>query len=238
MSTRIPVRPSDPISLFEIVRAIRESPIFFIFWFLLIFALVIVTYLLLPRKYMSDGRLFVQVGRSSVGASPDATQGVLSLQDSRETEVKSVVAMLQSRELAGRVVDEVGAERIIDSASMFNDVLGWLPSMPLSSSASNDGELSAEEVDEIKLRNKAVKKLMKKLAFEHEKTTTVVTIAASMQNPYLARDVVDAYLKQYQMMHVELNKRQSSDGFFDSQFKVYEQPVSYTHLTLPTIYSV
>lgn len=223
MSTRIPVRPSDPISLFEIVRAIRESPIFFIFWFLLIFALVIVTYLLLPRKYMSDGRLFVQVGRSSVGASPDATQGVLSLQDSRETEVKSVVAMLQSRELAGRVVDEVGAERIIDSASMFNDVLGWLPSMPLSSSASNDGELSAEEVDEIKLRNKAVKKLMKKLAFEHEKTTTVVTIAASMQNPYLARDVVDAYLKQYQMMHVELNKRQSSDGFFDSQFKVYEQ---------------
>ena len=225
MSTSIPSSPSDPISLFEIARAIRTSPRFFAFWFLTIFALIAATYFLLPRKYMSDGRLFVQVGRSSVGATPDASQGMLSLQDSRETEIKSVVAMLGSREIAERVVDEVGAERILESGSKVGKLLKWLPSLSLSSGVKSDGrsELSAEEIDEIKLRNKAVKTLMKKLAFEHEKTTTVVTIAASMQTPFLARDVVDAYLQQYQLMHVELNRKQSSNGFFDSQFKLYEK---------------
>ena len=225
MSTSIPTNPSDPISLFEIVRAIRTSPVFFAFWFFAIFALIAATYFLLPRKYMSDGRLFVQVGRSSVGSSPDATSGMLSLQDSRETEVKSVVAMLQSREIAERVVDEVGAERILARGSRIGKLMDSLPSISLSSGFSGDGqsEFSAEELDEINLRNKAVKTLMKKLAFEHEKTTTVVTIAASMQTPFLARDVVEAYLQQYQLMHVELNRRQSSDGFFDAQFKLYEK---------------
>ena len=218
--------PSEsPISIIEVIRSVRNSPIYFLFWLALLFSLVVLTYLVIPRKYFSDGKLYVQVGRSSVGTDPTTSSGTVSLQDSRETEVKSVVTMLQSREIAEAVVGRVGAERILEPASAIGKFLDSLPPIAISSGGPK-GELSEEEVDELKLTNRAVKKLLKNIVVEHEKKTTVVTIAAPMQDAFLARDVVNAYLESYKKKHVEINQRSASNNFFDTQFRHYDNQLS------------
>jgi len=194
-------------------------------WFLTLFTLVAATYLLLPRKYLSDGKLFVQVGRSSVGSSPSTSSGTVSLQDSRETEVKSVVTMIGSWDVAGRVADRIGVERILKPSSFLGEIIDNLPSISLSGTPSSDEDpsLSEEEVDKIKRRNMAIKELVENVDVEYEKKTTVITIATSLQSPFLARDVIDAYLDEYQKKHVEINHQASSGGFFDTQFQLYRE---------------
>ena len=68
-------------TVFDIVLAVFRSPVKFLFWFLFFFAFVVLAYLVVPRQYGSDGKLFVQVGRSSVGAAPTTSAGKVSLQD-------------------------------------------------------------------------------------------------------------------------------------------------------------
>ena len=116
----------SPISVFELINAVRRNPQYFFRWLLYLLAFVAVVYIIVPRKYFSDGKLFVQVGRSSVGTDPTTSSGTVSLQDSRETEVKSVVTMLESREIANSVVDRVGAERILKPVSLVGKLFDQL----------------------------------------------------------------------------------------------------------------
>ena len=47
----------------------------------------IALYKSLPRKYGSEGSLYVQVGRANIGLDPTTTSKPISIQDSRETEI-------------------------------------------------------------------------------------------------------------------------------------------------------
>ncbi len=219
--------PADSISLIEILRSVRKSPLYFFIWFVLLFGLVVAAYFLAPRQYLSDGKLFVQVGRSSVGTDPTTSSSTISLQDSRETEVKSVVAMLESREIAGLVADRVGVERILEPVSTIGKLLDSLPAIELSSGApGGDSELTSEEIEKIKRRNLAIKELLGEVEVEHGKKTTVITVAVSLQTPFLARDVINAYLYEYQKKHVEINRRSASDNFFSKQFVHFDEQLA------------
>ena len=66
-----------------------------------------------PNQYGSDGLFYVRLGRSAVAADPTAQASeTVSVQDSRAAEVASVTEMLMSREIADRVVRQVGAEQL------------------------------------------------------------------------------------------------------------------------------
>jgi uncharacterized protein involved in exopolysaccharide biosynthesis len=70
-------------------------------------ALVVIALVLCPRKYTSEARLFVRLGRESVTLDPTATAGgsVVSLSSNRESEINSVIEVLRSRSIIERVVD-------------------------------------------------------------------------------------------------------------------------------------
>lgn len=209
---------TQTFTVIDIVMAVFRSPIKFIFWFLVFFSLVVLAYLVVPRKYASDGKLFVQVGRSSVGASPTTSAATISLQDSRETEVKSVVDLLGSRKLAGSVADIVGVDRILEPHSAIGRFLDDLPELDLGTAVVDDSEtgLSDEEIDAINRRNKAIKSLMEEISLGHEKNTTVVSISVESSTPFLAKDIIQAYLDEYQKVHVDINTPQGG-GFYDQQ---------------------
>ena len=214
---------AQTFTIIDIVMAVFKSPIKFIFWFLVFFSLVVLAYLVVPREYGSDGKLFVQVGRSSLGAGPTTSAGTISLQDSRETEVKSVVDLLGSRELASKVVDIVGAERILKPNSEIGRFIDDLPSIELAGTVSEEGEteMTDEEIEELNRHNKAVKTLMEAIDLEHEKNTTVVSVGITAQTPFLAQEIVRSYLDEYQKTHVEVNTPQSG-RFFVKQLKSYK----------------
>lgn len=61
-----------------------------------------------PRKYTSEARLFVRLGRESVTLDPTATTGqVMTLNSSRESEINSVIEVLRSRSNIERVFDAI-----------------------------------------------------------------------------------------------------------------------------------
>ncbi len=67
-----------------------------------------------PKTYRSDSKLFVRLGRESVTLDPTATTGqVVSITESRESEMNSIYEMLHNRELYVAVALEVGPEEIL-----------------------------------------------------------------------------------------------------------------------------
>lgn len=213
-------------TVFDIALAVFRSPLKFLFWFLFFFAFVVLTYVLVPRQYGSDGKLFVQVGRSSVGAAPTTSAGKVSLQDSRQTEVKSVVGLLESRELADRVVEIVGVEKVLKPHSSIGRWLASLPQLNWGGGVSSeDTPFSNEDIKVINRRNKAIEELMQSLEIEHQKNTTVVSVGCKAQSPFLAQQITQAYLDEYQKKHVEVNTPQSG-GFFTAQLKLRQQELA------------
>ena len=221
---------TQTFTIVDIVMAIFRSPIKFILWFLVFFSLVFLAYLIVPRQYTSDGKLFVQVGRSSVGAGPTTPAGTVALQDSRETEIKSVVDLLGSRKLAGKVADIVGVERILKPRSVVGQYLDELELPNIGQGLAeveddDETELSEEELDAINRRNKAIKSLMSDLSLGHEKNTTVVSVSVKAPTPFLAKDIVEAYLDEYQKIHVDVNAPQGA-GFFKTQLRIHKEALA------------
>src|SRR5688572_23850611 len=69
---------------------------------------------LAERRYVSEAKLFVRLGRESVKLDPTATTGqTLDVHESRDGEINSLFELLGSRVILERIVDEVGVARIL-----------------------------------------------------------------------------------------------------------------------------
>src|SRR6476660_7243388 len=67
-----------------------------------------------PRKYKSESKLLVRVGRETVALDPTATTGqIMPISVSRESEVATVLEMLRSRVIVEKLVDEIGVKEIL-----------------------------------------------------------------------------------------------------------------------------
>ena len=75
---------------------------------------VLLLLIVLPRKYFSEAKLIVRVGRESVGLDPTVTTSqTLMLQKSQEEEINSALAVLSSRKIKELVVESLGVETIL-----------------------------------------------------------------------------------------------------------------------------
>src|SRR5437868_12124727 len=69
--------------------------------------------LAMPRSYYSEARLFVRFGRENQ-VDPTASGGqMVSLYESRESEINSLIEILRSRAILDRVVRELGPDCIL-----------------------------------------------------------------------------------------------------------------------------
>src|SRR4051812_46644660 len=98
---------------------------------LLVSVAVTLAYLsLAPRRFQSDAKLLVRIGRESIMLDPTATTGqYVAMAESRETELHGVEELLASRSLAEQIVDQFGAGVILEKRSgskSLGDRLAWL----------------------------------------------------------------------------------------------------------------
>ena len=88
-----------------------------ILFFLAAVVSVTVVTLLSPKIYRSEAKLLVRLGSESVTQDPTATTGqTVNVSQARASEIKSELAILQSQDLAEKLVDSIGwseAHRII-----------------------------------------------------------------------------------------------------------------------------
>lgn len=184
---------------------------------------VVAAFLIWPRKFASEGKLYVQLGRVATGISPSAGSSSISVQDTRENEVRSVVEIISSRAVIESVVDEVGAERILASS-----LDAWLPnvSLPIPDfGGSGDEKIAAEEYQRLKKRELAAKALEDAVTIHAKKKTSVISVYARSTSADLAREIVSSMFHHTRRVHLKIHAVDGSTLFFDEQFVEQENKV-------------
>ena len=220
----------NQITLTHILGALLRHKLRVLLVFSLIMILSVVLFVIWPRQFGSEGRLYVQLGRNNSGLDPTPGVKSISIQDSRETEIRSVAEIAKSRIVLEQVVDEIGAERILAAPSLMKfialpDIAGFFKSETDSAEVSEDG-LSREEFVRLRTREKAAKAIQDSMIVNIEKKTSVISIYARASSARLAQQIVDALMRYTREKHLEVHSLGGSTRFFDEEFEKHQKLVN------------
>ncbi len=211
---------NSPLTLAQIMGAIHRHRGKAFFVWLVVMCAVVAAYLVWPRQYSSEGRLYVKMDRNNASVNPSSSGTQVSIQDTRETEIRSVVEIIKSRAVLNNVVDEVGADQILE-----NGIFDWMPglSMPSFGRGGDSGEMSAEEYEHLKKRELAVKRLLRNMDVFAEKKTSVISVSVQSNSSQLAQEIVNRIFENTRRVHLQVHAVSRSADFFDEQFSEQEK---------------
>ena len=180
-----------------------------------------------PRKYYSESKLIVRVGRESVALDPTATTGqTLMLQKTQEEEINSVLAVLSSRHLAEGVISQLGAEAILDGTVQGGSGSGQRESAAhkllnrtatVLSDALHFALMATGIRDDISDDELAVMRLQDNLIIQSPKKSTVVSVRAEAKSPEAAQAIVQTLTRDFLAEHVRVSSTEGSQQFFVEQ---------------------
>jgi polysaccharide biosynthesis transport protein len=182
-----------------------------------------------PRTYESTGMIQLNVGRETVGLDPSTTASsgsqTLQLQKTQEEDVNSALEILGSRELAEMVVDEIGAEAILDGYLPSNEK-GEEPSFfqRTSKTLSNAAEgvvmtaLDTSGVrDQITDRERAIIRVQRSVAIHSPKRSTTMVIRTESKSPQMAQAITKSLMAHFFKKYVNVTSTDGSHDFFVAQ---------------------
>jgi uncharacterized protein involved in exopolysaccharide biosynthesis/Mrp family chromosome partitioning ATPase len=174
-------------------------------WFFLsVFLTVVLVTFLMPEIYQSDAKLLVRLGRESVTLDPTATTSgqIITVNTRRESEIKSELEILNSRDLAEKVVDAIGPEAFVDGKIYrFTSFIKSFFVRP----------------DPVKERDSAVLNLMKHWTITSEKDSNIISLTYEGTSPKIAHDVLSQLIDSYLEKHLAVNRTVGSYDFFQEQ---------------------
>lgn len=216
----------------------RHRRIIFIFFSVVMTATALYV-LLAPRQYNSEAKLFVRIGRENVGLDATTTLGqappMTSLPVSREEEINTVVAILESRGLLEKVVDAIGPETILDP------IAHPLPETAVSTAKPQAGAtVAAASVEPehasngvvsvlfsglehlglkspLSRREKAVVQLRKHVTIEAAKKSNVIVVSHEGPSPKVSQQIVAKLIDFYLDEHVQMNRTPRAHQFLKEQ---------------------
>ncbi|MCA9143989.1 MAG: GumC family protein [Planctomycetaceae bacterium] len=169
--------------------------------FVLVVCAALAAVFLFPKTYVSEGKLFLRIGRSSVSLDPTATVGqIVSLTESRERELNSALEILKSHELLEAVLKQLGPIAILEQDRSLIQ-----PVAP-----------DASYIDDL-IWDKALIKLKKSLTYDPGKNSNVLTVSCKAKSPELAQQILEIYFAAFKTHHMQLNRTEGSFEFFDEQ---------------------
>ncbi|HVC93481.1 MAG TPA: GNVR domain-containing protein [Pirellulales bacterium] len=182
-----------------------------------------------PKDFRSESKLFVRLGRENVALDPTVTFGqapAVAIPQTRDNEINSVTEMLRSRVLLEQVVDDLGAEAILDPEDHSLGATG----------PSGAAEPLADESDAIAKqgtlrqwgsrlglltpltgRQRAIERLRKMVWIEAARKSDVITVACDSPRPELSQAIVSKLVEAYLDHHVRLNRTPGARDFFAEQ---------------------
>jgi uncharacterized protein involved in exopolysaccharide biosynthesis len=165
---------------------------------------------LAPRKYLSEAKVFVQIGHETVNLDPTATTGPsVAVSDTRESEINAVEQLLASRALAERVVDQFGPKVILEKKPDAG------PSLGERLAGLNQYNLNPLRV--YSLRDRAIESLQENLGITTGKKTSVIAVSYESESPALSRDILQSLLALAREDHLRVNRTKGSLEFFEGQ---------------------
>ncbi len=219
-----------------------------VFMTLLFGAVAIKTFLQAP-SYRSEAQLLMRMGRETVSLDPTATIGeVVNVSRSYDWEINSELEILKSREIAERVVDDLGTSVILHGpqkappetavavATPTDDALQTVK-QTLDVVADGTGKLAtslglSEPVDE---REKAIRKLTDNVKIETPQNTSVFNITYSARDPELAQSILEKFIQAYLEKHLAVYCTSSSQQFFERQVAQLQEKLATAEKELQNI---
>ena len=205
-------RHSDDLALWHLLRESRRvlsrHKRRALGFFCITMGLVVIGLLVCPRKYISETRLFVRVGRESIGLDPTATTGqTLPVNDPRENEITSVLDILESRVVLERVVDRLGPSLILDG----------IPGDDTRPIAAADQSAPSRADGSSLKREKAIVHLSREIETIHTKKSNVIGVGYRDRSPELAQQVLRTFVEEFQAVHIGASRTHQSSAFFEGQ---------------------
>ncbi|TWT67624.1 Chain length determinant protein [Posidoniimonas polymericola] len=176
-----------------------------------------------PRTYVSEAKVLMRVGRESVGIDPTATTGqFMELQQhGRDSEVRSAVDLWMSRGLVEQVVDQVGAEYVLEGGpadeSEPNPIVEAILT-PLKNLVS-----LARSIDKVSDRERAIIEFTKNLEVKSERDSTVIVVSYETDTPDGAQHILATLVELYQREYSKIFRNPQSLAFFSEQTKQLKQ---------------
>ncbi len=178
---------------------------------------------LAPSIYQSQSILYVRLGRENVRLDPTTTFGqaaVMTIPNSRESEINTAVEILKSRALAEKVVEALGPNLILEK----EDSATQLATEPTSKDsptyvAAQWRELlvQARLSTPLSEHEQAINKLKKDLVVQAFNKTDLLSLSYRGGSPALAQKVVAKFTELYLDEHVGLNRTPNSLQFLEEQ---------------------
>src|SRR5688572_7371637 len=175
-----------------------------VFGFLAIAALV--GAVRMPRSYYSEARLFVRFGRENQ-VDPTAAGGqMISLYESRESEINSLIEILKSRTTFDRVVSQLGAQYILT---------GVASSARPEAGKTVDSALSSEPPSKLHLR--AVAHLDRVIYIGAPRKSNIISVSCKASSPEAAQRIVAKLVEVYLDEHLRVHRSPGTFEFFQDQ---------------------
>ena len=209
--------PQSTFSLGEYVELVFRHKKKILFCPLLAVGLGALVVLFWPRTYRSEAKMFLRVGRETVGLDPTATTGQTMAYQSgdRKDEVKSAIQVIGSRGVIGKVVDRLGPEVVLGEVGA-----GVVEANPLTDLFRRGlGVVGAlvSQIDPISKRERAIVEVERNLHVDAERESTVVDVQVDADTPELAQLVCQAIVDVYQQEHLRIYRNDESRLFFTQQ---------------------
>ena len=190
-----------------------------------VLALTVVGVFCLPRNYSSEAKLFVRPGRNMV-LDPTASGGgpVVSVLDTRESELNSLLEILNNRSLLDRVVDALGAGNVLRGRLPAGDlVTGAQDQSPNSPGEKREPGVIAEESSRSRVHQRAVAKLEKNVKIFVPKKTSTIVVRGQAESPELAQRIVGTLVSLYLDEHLRVYHTAGSYQFFVEQSDLWDK---------------
>ncbi len=208
MQSLLDARHDDAPGPLEI--ALRHKAVLFL-GFAVGIALTLAYFSLAPRKYQSEAKIFLRVGRETVSLDPTAATGpLMAVADSRGSELFAIEEMLTSRPLAEHMVDEFGEDVILQKTP-------GRSGLRLDERFSGLNHLNLNPFRVYSLRDKAVRAFQESLKVSAGAKTNVVSVSYECDDPELAQRMLQSLMAFVSDEHLRVHRTKGSQEFFIAQ---------------------
>ncbi len=174
-----------------------------------------------PRKYRSEGKLLIRLGRENSALDPTVTLGheqVLSVPPFRDNELNSVVEVLNSRVLAEKVVDALGPGAVLntdgdagvspaDAPATGEWTLATLKTALLSCVTTQDSDR----------RQQAVRRLTSGLEVAPVARSNVIHVTYQSDSPEASQEILSTLMDEFLAEYIKLQRPADGAAFLEKQ---------------------
>lgn len=209
----------DVLSLPGFLRALRRHRKKVITTFAVLMVLTVFYVANRGREYESSAKLFVRIGRETVSVDPtaEASGQLVSVTDTQEREIRSIVSLLSNRDLLEQVVDDLGTDTILNYAVASGEQTADNGLIRSAIGLVKSSLTSCGLLETVSDRELAIQSVRDSLSVEAGDSTAVIKISARAEDPALAQMIVSKLLDLHLEYHLRANSSPGSLPFFNAQ---------------------